>query len=179
MNLRTTFAILFAAAATLAQTTGVPGINDYTINSLGSGTTSCTTFCFPNGNLNLNLQVSAPAGAFAIVLFNFCPCTTCSLPGPTNACLPLIPSTACGASTNQSLDMSLTAACGIAFSAVLAPNSAGTPGLSMQLPIPAFTGLPCMNATLSTQAAVIDPCGMGLFGLAGPFVMTQSYTLNF
>ncbi len=179
MNLPATLSVLLSAALATAQTTGVPGMNDYTVNGLGSGTTSCTTMCFPNGGLTLNLQVSAPPGAFAIVLFSLCPCTTCSLPGPTNSCFPTIPNTACGGTTNQSLDLNMTAACGIVFSAVMAPNSAGTPGLSMPLTIPAFTGLPCTNAVLATQAAVIDPCGAGLFGVPGPFVMTQSYTLNF
>lgn len=178
MNLRSTAAFLLTAAAAVAQTTGVPGMNDLTVNSLGSGSTSCTTLCFPNGGLTLNLNVSAPPGAFAIALFGLCPCTTCTLPGPTNSCFPTIPNTACGASTNQSLDIDMTAACGIVASFVMV-NSTGTLGTSMSLNIPAFTGLPCTNATLSVQAAVIDPCGMGLLGVTGPFVMTQSYTLTF
>lgn len=177
MPLRTAaFAFLLATTAT-AQTTGVIGINDYTVSGLGSGSTSCTPLCFPNGGVTLNLAISAPAGSFAIVVFNFCPCTACSLPAPANACLPAIPPTACGAS-NQSLDMNLTAACGIAFSAFVATNSAGT--LSLALPIPTITGPPCLNFTISTQAAVINPCGLGVPGLVpGPFVLTQGYTLNF
>jgi hypothetical protein len=174
--LRSAFVASLLAAAALAQTTGVLGINDYTVNGLGSGSTSCTTLCFPGGGLTLNLDVSAPAGAIAIVLVNFCPCQTCTLTGPSNACLPAIPATACG-SSNQSFDMDLTAACGIAFSAVVTLTSAGT--LSLPLPIPALTGPPCAAATLSTQAIVIDPCGSGLFAVPGPFVLTQSYTLNF
>ena len=64
------------------------------------------------------------------------------------------------------------------FSAFLAPNSAGT--LSLALPIPSITGPPCLNFTISTQAAVINPCGLGVPGLVpGPFVLTQGYTLNF
>lgn len=178
MNLHTTAAFLLTIATAFAQTTGVVGMNDLTVNSLGSGSTSCTTLCFPNGGLTLNLNVSAPPGAIAIAFFGFCPCTTCTLPGPTNTCLPTIPNTACGASTNQSLDLDMTAACGIVASFVMS-NSTGTPGTSMSLNIPAFTGLACTNATLSVQAAVIDPCGLGLFGVVGPFVMTQSYTLTF
>ncbi len=169
--------VAFLAVCTApAQTTGVVGINDYTINGLGSGSTSCTTLCFPGGGLTLTLAASAPVGSIVLVLFNFCPCLVCSLGGPTNACLPPIPATACGGS-NQSLDMSLAAGCGIAFSAVITVNSAGV--LALSLPIPSFTGPPCTNATLSTQAVVIDPCGLGLFAVPGPFVLTQSYTLTF
>ncbi len=178
MTLRSATAFLLTAAAALAQTTGVPGMNDLTVNTMGSGTTSCTTFCFPNGGLTLNFQVSAPPGASAIALFSFCPCTTCTLPGPTNSCFPTIPSTACGSSTNQSLDLDITAACGGLISVPMT-NTAGVVGLSMSLNIPTFLGLPCTNATLAVQAVVIDPCGQGLFGVTGPFVMTQAYTLQF
>ncbi len=164
------------ATAALAQTTGVPGINDYTVNGLGSGATSCSSMCFPNGGVTLNLAVSAPAGSVVLVLFNFCPCTTCSIPAPTNSCLPSIPLTACGGS-NQSLDMSMVAACGIAFTAVMTTNTAGT--LSMPLTIPPIAGVPCASAVLSTQAVVLNTCGLGLVGVPGPFVMTQSFTLLF
>ncbi|MFY9341323.1 MAG: hypothetical protein WAT39_02455 [Planctomycetota bacterium] len=163
-------------ASLVAQTTGVPGINDYTINGLGSGATSCVSLCFPNGNVTLNLAVSAPFGSFALLLFNFCPCQTCGLPGPTNACVPPIPLTACGGS-NQSLDLDLTAACGPAIIQFVGPSTAGFPFTT--LTIPPLPGAPCTVATLSTQAAVINPCGLGVLGVPGPFVMTQSFTVNF
>ncbi|MEO6597766.1 MAG: hypothetical protein ABIP94_23725 [Planctomycetota bacterium] len=160
----------------LAQVTGVPGINDLTVNGLGSGGTSCVPLCFPNGNLTLNLAVSAPPGAIILVFANFCPCLTCQLPGPSNPCVPAIPATACGGS-NQSFDMDLSAGCGLSFSAVMTVNSTGVLGLS--LPIPPLPGPPCTVATLSTQAVVIDPCGLGLFAVPGPFVLTQAFTLLF
>ena len=168
-------AVILASSA-LAQTTGVPGINDLTVNNLGSGTTSCAGFCFPNGGVTLNMIVNAPPGSFAIALFNFCPCQACSLPGPTNACVPAIPATACGPS-NQSLDLNPIAACGIALTAVMVPTSAGVPGLTV--PIPTFTGPPCSSALMTVQAVMLDPCGLGLFALPGPFVMTQAITLAF
>jgi hypothetical protein len=177
MHLRTAALASFLAATGTAQTTGVFLTNDYQVNGLGSGSTSCTPMCFPGGGVTLNLSVFAAPGSFAIVVFNFCPCTACSMPAPANTCLPAIPATACGGS-NQSLDMNLTAACGIAFSAFLVPNSAGF--LSLPLTIPSFTGPPCTNITISTQAAVINPCGLGIPGLfPGPFVMTQGYSLSF
>lgn len=168
--------LLATAGLTVAQTTGVPGINDYTVNSLGSGSTSCSTLCFPGGGLTLNLQITQPGGALGLILINFCPCLACQLTAPTNACLPAIPSTACGPS-NQSLDLDLSPPCGIPFSQVVFPNSAGV--LSLQVPIPAFTGAPCTNAVISTQGIVFDACGLGLFALPGPMVMTQSYTILF
>lgn len=169
-----TFAL---AAASIAQTTGVPGINDLEVNGFGSGATSCATTCFPNGNVTLNYTANVPAGAFVIVLFTFCPCATCQLPGPTNSCLPAIPNTACGFTTNQSFDLDLNAACGPLLALPMAVNSAGVMGLSM--PIPGFTGLPCTNAVLTAQAIVVDPCGLGLFALPGPFVFTQAITTWF
>ncbi|MCB9877999.1 MAG: hypothetical protein H6835_10400 [Planctomycetes bacterium] len=168
-------AFLFSLGAAIAQTTGTPGINDLTVNNLGSGSTSCTSLCFPNGNVTLNFDISAPSG-FAILIFGFCPCATCSLAGPSNSCLPAIPATACGGS-NQSLDIDMTAGCGIA---ALIPVSVAADGtLSVSVPIPGFSGPPCGNATLSVQGVVIDPCGAGLFSMPGPFVFTQSYTLLF
>jgi len=170
------FAAVLAMCPALAQTTGVVGINDLTINGLGSGAVSCAPLCFPNGGVTLNFLLSSPPGSLAIVLFNFCPCQVCSLPGPSNGCVPAIPPTACGPS-NQSLDMNLTAACGIALTAVMVPNTAGV--LSLTVPIPTIPGPPCASATLSAQAVVIDPCGLGLFVVPGPFVLTQAFTLSF
>jgi hypothetical protein len=175
-TLRDTFAALVTTSLALAQTTGVPGMNDYTVNNLGSGSTSCTTLCFPGGGLTLNLQISPPGGALGIIFINFCPCLACQLTAPTNACLPAIPLTACGLS-NQSFDLDLSPPCGIPFSTVVFPNSAGF--LSLQVPIPAFTGAPCTNAVISTQGIVFDACGLGPFAVPGPFVMTQAYTIQF
>ena len=169
-------ALILAICPALAQTTGVVGINDLTINSLGSGTTSCASFCFPNGGVTLNMMVTSPPGSFAIALFNFCPCQVCSLPGPSNTCVPAIPATACGPS-NQSLDLDLTAACGLSVIMVMPPSTAGTPFLSV--PIPTLPGPPCATASLTVQAVVLDPCGLGLFALPGPLVMTQAITLLF
>lgn len=160
-------------ASIVAQTTGVPGINDLDVNGFGGGTTSCTSICYPNGNVTLNYSASVPVGAFVMVFFTFCPCSPCQLPGPTNSCAPAIPLTACGPS-NQSFDMSLNAACGPLLALPMALNSAGVLGLSVT--IPPFTGFPCSNAVLTAQAVVIDPCGQGLFAAPGPFVFTQAIT---
>jgi len=177
MRTRLLLAALLAMGSAFAQTTGVVGNNDYTINGLGSGSTSCTSLCFPNGGITLTLTVAAPPGSAVFVFFNFCTCQACYLPAPSNACVPPLPATACGG-TNQSLDMNLTAACGIAFSTLMGVNSAGQ--ASLLLPIPTLPGTPCAVATLSTQAIVINTCGLGIPPpFPGPFVLTQGYTLNF
>lgn len=170
-------AVALAIGSALAQTTGVVGTNDYTINSLGSGGTSCVPLCFPNGGLVLNLAVSAPLGAIGIAFFNFCPCLPCQLPGPSNACVPPIPATACFGS-NQSFDMDLSPPCGVPFNVTLIPNTAGVYAASV--PIPPLPGAPCSGLwTLSTQAIVFSSCGLGLTAAPGPYVLTQSFTLNF
>ncbi|HEX6813082.1 MAG TPA: hypothetical protein VF384_15770 [Planctomycetota bacterium] len=173
---RLPLALVLGVASALAQTTGVPGINDLTIDGLGSGTTSCSTRCFPNDPVAVNLRVTAPPGSLVLALFSFCPCLPCSVPGFSNACVPPIPGTACGGS-NQSLDLDLGAGCGIAMTSLMVPDSAGVPSLSV--PIPTLIGPQCATALLSVQGVVIDPCGYGLLPIPGPFVFTQAVTLLF
>ena len=176
-RLSTLLVASLAIAPTLAQTTGVVGINDYTINSLGSGGTSCVPLCFPNGNVVLNLAVSAPLGTIAIAFFNLCPCLPCQLPGPSNACVPPIPATACGLS-NQSFDMDLSPPCGLTFSVTLVASSAGV--YAGTVAIPPLPGVPCSGSfQLSTQAIVFNGCGLGVFAVPGPFVLTQAFTISF
>lgn len=163
-------------AATVAQTTGVPGINDLQVNGFGSGMTSCATTCFPNGNVTLTYTVSAPVGSFVFVMFNLCPCFTCQLPAPANGCFPNIPATACGGS-NQSLDLDLSAACGPLLALPVTVTTAGVLGVSIN--IPPFSGTPCTNAVLTAQGVVVDPCGLGLFAAPGPFVLTQAISAWF
>ncbi len=170
-------AAFLAIAPAFAQTTGVVGINDLTINSLGSGTTSCAPLCFPGGNTVLNFAVSAPLGAIGFVFINFCPCLPCQLSGPSNACVPAIPATACGLS-NQSFDMDLSPPCGLPVTLTLIPNSAGVYAASIA--IPPLPGLPCSGVwTISAQAMVFNGCGLGVFAVPGPFVLTQAFTINF
>lgn len=170
-------AISLLLAPTVAQTTGVVGTNDYTVNGMGSGGTSCVPLCFPNGNVVLNLAVSAPLGAIGIVFFNFCPCLPCQLPGPSNACVPAIPTTAC-AGSNQSFDMDLSPPCGLPVNQTLFVNTAGV--YATTVTIPPLPGLPCSGVwQLSTQAIIFSSCGLGVFAAPGPYVLTQAFTLNF
>ena len=173
-------ALAFLLAAPLfAQVTGVAGINDYTINGLVPGSTSCTPLCVP-GPTTLTLAVSAAPNSAACIVFNTCPCTPCAFPWPPNACVPPIPpalSPPCSGATNQSIDMMLGGNCLIVFSAFVFTNSAGV--ASLTLAVPGFTTGPC-SAVFSTQAVVFDLCGGGGPPVGpGPFVTTQGYSIAF
>jgi hypothetical protein len=182
MPTRLSLCLLAALAATpaRAQTTGVVGRNDYTINGLTSGSTSCTSLCFPSP-ATLVLSVTTTPGNPVIVVWNACPCRPCVSPWLPNACVPAIPPAAsppCSSTTNQSLDMLIAAPCPILFSAFLLTNTAGV--ASLTLTIPPLSTLPCTMPPISTQAVVIDPCGTGGPPPGpGPFVLTQGYSVRF
>ena len=170
---RIALAACFTAALALAQVTGVPGINDYTIAPGCSGAQSCTSCCFTTP-VALTCNVSTAPGNAVFLFFSFCPCTTCFMPGPPNLCVPGIPSTACGSTTNQAFEVVL--GCVSSTNLVFA-NSAGVASFNLNLP---FLGpAPACSINLSTQAIIIDPCGMGVSGFPGPFVLTQAYSLFF
>ena len=68
--------------------------------------------------------------------------------------------------------------CGLPVSVTLVPNTAGVYGGS--LAIPTLPGLPCSGLwQLSSQAIIFSSCGLGVFAVPGPFVLTQSFTINF
>ena len=164
---------LAAPSFAIAQTTGVPGINDYTISGSLSGSASCTTLCFATP-ANLNLNVSTAPGNLVIFAWSFCPCFGGFVCGGPNACFPTIPTTACGSSTNQSLDLQLGCVL-TTFSAVA--NATGN--ASMLLPIPSIGPLPPCSFPMASQALILDPCGVGLSILPGPFVLSQAYDVLF
>jgi hypothetical protein len=168
-------ACIATTALALGQTTGVPGINDYTINgSACSGSPSCTSCCFATP-VALNCSVSAPTGSICVVVWSFCPCFPGFSCGPTNFCVPAIPSTACGSSTNQSLDLVLGC---VMTPFVGVTNTAGLASVVVNIP-PLGPAPPCSIGPLSTQAVVIDPCGAGASPFLGPFVLTQAYSVTF
>jgi len=163
----------FTAALAVAQTTGVNGINNYTIAPGCSGAMSCTSCCFVTP-VPLVCNVSTAPGNAVIFYYSFCPCSTCFIPGPTNLCVPGIPSTACGSTTNQAFEIVLGCVSSTVFTIA---NSAGIATFTLNVP---FLGpAPPCSINLSTQAIIIDPCGMGVSGTPGPFVLSQAYSLNF
>lgn len=174
--MRTFLLSCLLSGSAVAQTTGVPGINDLTLNfTFGSGMTSCATTCFPNGNVVLTYTVSVGTGAIPFLMLNLCPCQPCSLTAPLNFCAPTIPATACGGS-NQSLDLDVSAACPILFLPV-GPTTTGVVGVSIT--VPPIPGPPCTNMALSAQALILDLCGAGLTVAPGPFVFSQAITTWF
>ncbi len=171
--------LLLTAAPLLAQTTGVAGINDYTVNGSTPGSTSCASLCFPNGNLPLTFAVNTVPGNPVLVVVTDCPCRGCITPWFNNTCSPAIPpaSFPLCAGTNQSLDLFLGPGCNVIFLAWMTANAAGQ--ASMTVNVPPFTTPPC-SQVFATQAIVIDACGTGGPTTGpGPFVITQAYTLVF
>ncbi len=177
------FALALACAGSaVAQVTGVPGINDYTLNGLVSGSQSCTSLCFPSPT-TLTMAVNTTPGAPVIVYWTTCPCRGCSVPWPPNACAPGIPLgflPGCTA-TNQSIDFFPAAGCAVVFSATLIANAAGIASLTVTVPLLSGGTVPCSpNVRLSTQAVVLDLCGVGGPPVGpGPFVLTQAYDVGF
>ena len=172
--------LALALGSTLtAQVTGVPFMNDYTLNGLTSGSQSCTPLCFPSP-VTLTMTVTTPPGAFVVVFWMNCPCNGCALPWPPNACTPAIPNGigAC-ATTNQSIDLNLV--CTVIFNPVMTANSAGFASMTISVPLLSPGIVPCTAfSTFSTQAVVLDLCGVGGPPVGpGPFVLTQAYDVGF
>lgn len=189
MNLRiqaTLAAFVLAASCVVGQTTGVPLANDFTVTCVGCGTTpslcwppgatpglggiSGSTSCNPlffdlSGGGTFTLAVTCVPGGQVTIFTDPCPCTPCFAPlGPT--CLP-IPFTACGASTNQSVDLDFTCPLSVLVSGFT--NTAGVFTVTFTIPpLPPFT---CLR--LSSQAVVFPGPAC-----AGPFVLTQAYDIN-
>lgn len=154
------------AAATLtglgAQTTGVPGFNDLTVNALGSGTTSCSAPIVMAGGGLVNLSISTAPGVPAVYLFTpFCRCQPPFFPLPPSSSCP-IPFTAGGGTTNQSIDLLLSPNCTL-LNFVVPANAAGFANVSFTLP-PGFV--------LGVQGASIHPCATGF-----PALFTQAQTI--
>lgn len=179
-----TLPLLLASTAS-AQVTGVCGVNDLTISGFGSGSTSCTPTP-PMGGAPVTLTATAGPTAFmTIFVIDFCPCVPCTvaLP-PALVCVKPIPFSACGGTTNQSLDIPLFT-CPVAPPLLFAvPNVPGgppcadgtAPATSATLPLgPIPAGLPA-GFVASTQALILDPvCSTIFFG--NHALLTQAYDI--
>lgn len=149
---------LFASPAT-AQVTGVPGINDYTINGSISGSTSCNVVTIPAGGLiTFNINGANPGSLAAIIVGasvpgSACFCTPGWLPLPLSSCVGV-----------QSLDFPMFSAVCSTVIVVGTLDGAGN-----------FTvvGGPCPPATrLATQAVVVDT------GCTPTRVWSQAYDIS-
>lgn len=174
----------FVVGALPGQTTGVPGMNDYTINCVGcgttnppcfpatatpgaggvSGSTSCTPLWFNvSAGGTFTFQVSCAPNVPVSIFLDFCPCIPCWLPLPPVCGIPF---TACGGTTNQSVDIDLTCPWSTPFSGTSSPTGVFTATIIVP-PLPPLT---CVR--LSTQALV----GSNL-ACVGPFLVSQAYDL--
>jgi hypothetical protein len=138
------FAVLCSAA--VAQPTGIPNFNDYTINGSTSGSTSCTFLPFTTPTvLNFQVSTSGPGNA-AFILISAGPCSPNSI--PTLA-------------TCQGTTFDLATGFGISILFAGPTTPAGT--FNALLPLP-----PLPSIRFSTQAVIIDPAcgGLPLFSQA-------------
>lgn len=167
-SLITGFAVVLLGGSSIAQTTGEPFINDYTIDTFGSGQPSCFSHCVSQ-NSTMVLDVSTAPGNFVMFVIADCACAAGSACWLTNSCAPAIPLSACGSTTNQSIDLDL----GCNTFILLAPATFGN--ATVTVAIPNLSILPC-SMNWSTQAVVFDTCGLGGPPF-GPFVLTQAFDL--
>ncbi|HKB16566.1 MAG TPA: hypothetical protein VKF62_10900, partial [Planctomycetota bacterium] len=150
------------ASPASAQTTGVCGANDLLVNGALPGSTSCVP-SGPWGSLPITLSVDgSPAAVATLFVISTCPCSagaSCRLPSPTT-CPGFIPFTACGATTNQSLDILCVPGCVCLFLA--APNLAapacptGVGRTTATLPLGPIPTSIASGFVVSVQAAVLE-----------------------
>lgn len=160
--------VLALAATTSAQTTGVPGVNDLTVNATGSGGTSCQFLTLTGGGtVTINID-TLPGLSTVFFLSPFCRCTDGSVIGapppfvfaPSPSCG--IPYTAGGGTSNQSFDI-ITGLCGPILSAPVVSDPSGQATISF--PIPA-------GFVFTVQGGIIHPCATGF-----PAIFTQSFSV--
>lgn len=150
-------AALLLGSSAQAQTTGVPFLNDLTVNGFGSGGVSCASFTL--SSTAATFTVTGDPGALAVVAYSPNGCA------PAVACLPPVPCpipfSACGGGTNRSIDLLPPLFVGCSF--VL--NAAGTGSCTVAIPPGTFVGV---------QAVVLPSASCG-----GVFVTTQAYNVVF
>ncbi|MCB9882587.1 MAG: hypothetical protein H6834_12425 [Planctomycetes bacterium] len=130
--LTTTLLLAVLASPAMAQTTGIPGFNDLTINALGSGSTSVTTLTFVSPT-TLNFQIQASGAGYPVVLM------VSPFPASPFPTLPLL--------TCQGTQFHLR----FPPTPIMLPGSTGGGG-AWNLAVP--VGIP---ATFSVQGLIIDP----------------------
>lgn len=160
-------AVLVAGAAltttAAAQTTGVPGFNDYTVGGLGAGSVSCTALTVPAGPTLFTLMTE-PGAPSTLFLFNVnCLCSPCFLPWPVETGCG-VPLTACTGTSNHALELD-PATTGCFFIGLPGPpaTAAGVASISLTLP---------PTARFSTQAITIHSCA------TGSLLFSQSYFVD-
>ena len=175
-------ALAAVVAPLVAQTTGVAGMNDYTVNGSTPGSTSCPQVCIPTPG-TISMSVNTAPGAFVVIIWTDCQCLGCAIPWAPNSCVPVIPNgTAAGCTTtNQSIDFLPAPGCNILWSGTAVANAAGQATIVLTVPSFANGTVPCGPFNrLTTQAIVFDPCGVGGAPIGpGPFVLTLASDVGF
>ena len=141
--------ILLLASAVSAQTTGVVGVNDYTINNAISGSTSCNKVLL--GGLPITFKITAAANSSVVLLFSLCPCSSNFFAMGTSCAL------------TQTLDLNLTCP-------LFTFNSVTGAGGTMLFVVPPFVCAPPGTFLFSTQGVVFDSSCF-----PWPFRLTQAY----
>ncbi len=156
---------VLAMPAYLQGTTGVAGINDYTVAGMTPGSTSCTVVALPGGGLTA-FTVSGTAPGLLYLLYASLAtggvpcCNPCTLSALPSTCL--IPNTGCNPSTNQTIDIIPAGPCMLLAPVVGNLGAGGVGTTNINLP-PAIV--------FATQAVIVDPvCKAGNF----PVVFTQA-----
>ena len=163
-------ALLLASVSTTAQTTGRFGFNNYCVGPFFTNSTSCTNITFPGGAstaLEVNSRVPGLPVFIFVSLTN--PCSAGALCFPFTTC-GSIPFTACGGTTNMSLDIIPGAFPPFVSTSTLGGGGTGLTFIPVTLP---------PGITFSTQAVIIDPvCGVPAFGPSLNLLFTQAYNVS-
>ena len=148
-------ALVLLAASGRSQTLGVPGLNDMTVNGMGSGTTSCTAVG-PAGISGVPITFAifaSPTSTGAALFIDVCPCSPAVATYP-NSCHPLLFSR---------LDIGTC----VLMNVPMRPGP--VPGSYFAAFPPLPTGL-----TFSAQGVVLDASCAPVW----PFVFTQAYDIT-
>lgn len=152
-----------ATVAVAQGTTGVAGVNNYTLGGMIPGSSSCTLLSpFPSGPTVFN--VSTAPGAPVVFMFNInCPCRACLLPWLPAAAGCGLPPLACGIVGNQAYELDTTSGGCIFLSAGVSANTAGNATITIVLP--AFI-------RFSTQTVGLHPCD------SSNLIFSQAYNVS-
>jgi len=154
-----TAALTLTAAA--QGTTGVAGVNDYTVGGMIPGSSSCTLlFPVPAGPTVFSIN-TAP-GAPVVFFFNLnCPCKACLFPWVPATCG--MPPLTCFTPSNQAFELDTSSGICTLLSAATTANAAGNASITINLP---------PTIRFSTQGVLLHPCD------ASNLIFTQAYNVS-
>lgn len=155
-------AAVLTVAPAAQGTTGVPGVNDYTVGGMIPGSSSCTLLSpVPAGPTVFS--ISTAPGAPVVFFFNLnCPCRACLFPWlPSTGCG--MPPLVCFTPSNQAFELDTSSGFCTLLSASTTANAAGVASITVTLP---------PTIRFSTQAVLLHPCD------ASNLIFTQAYNVS-